>query len=174
MNAGADLEASPGGRRTWIVVRVWAIAAIAVPVMAAVMSGCSSGPSAASPFENAYASFHSKFGTESAALNRNLQQAGDGFGDPFLTSAESDARALASLYHNYGKSVTAISMPTNAKAGASRLIRVAAAGQFLMSQAADFFTKPDLQQLLNTEWPLVTSQLTKAETTVRKALGITP
>jgi hypothetical protein len=162
-----------GRLRTWIVVPAWAIAVIAVAVMAAIVSGCSSGPSAASPFENAYASFQSRFGTESAALNRNLGRAGDGIGDPFLTAAESDARALAGLYHNYGKSVAAISMPANAKADASRLIRASAAGQFLMTQSADFFTKPDLQRLLDTEWPLVTAQLTKAETGIRKALGIT-
>jgi hypothetical protein len=174
VNSDAGLAVRPEGRWIFIVVPAWAMAAIATAVMAVAVSGCSSGPSAASPFENAYASFHSRFGAESAALNGNLRRTGDGFGDPFLTAAESDARALAGLYHNYGISVAAISMPANAKAGASRLIRVAAAGQFLMGQSAGFFTKAAMQELLDTEWPLVTSQLTKAETTVRKALGITP
>jgi hypothetical protein len=170
----AELAPHPGSRRrrTWIAGSAAAAVVILAVVLAVSLSG-SSGSGATSQFEKAYAAFHSRFGTESAALNGQLRQAGDGFGDPFLAAAESDARDLAVLYHNYGRSVAAISMPANAKAGASRLIRDAAAGQFLMSQSADFFIKPDLQQLLNTEWPLVTTQLTKAETTVRKALGIT-
>jgi hypothetical protein len=170
----AGLAAPSGSRRRRIWIMASAAAAVVLAVVLAVTLSGSSGPSAAaSQFERAYTSFHSRFGTESAALNGHLRQAGDGFGDPNLAAAESDATILGQLYHNYAKSVEAISMPAAAKAGAERLIQVAAAGQFLMSQSAGFFTKPDLQELLNTEWPKVTSQLTKAETRVRKALGLT-
>lgn len=168
--------AAPSGakrRRIWILASAAAAAVILAVVLAVTLSGTSGPSAAASQFDRAYTTFHSRFGTESAALNGHLRQAGDGFGDPNLAAAESDATALAQLYHNYAKSVEAISMPASAKAGAARLIQVAAAGQFLMSQSAGFFTKPDLQDLLNTEWPKVTSQLTKAETRVRTALGLT-
>jgi len=60
-----------------------------------------------------------------------------------------------------------------AKAGTARLIRVAAAGQFLMSQAADSFSASGMQELLDPLWQEVTSELAKAESTVRTALGLT-
>jgi hypothetical protein len=170
----AELTARSGsqGRRIWIAGSAAALVLILAAVLAVVLSG-SSAPSAASQFVKAYTSFHSQFARESATLNGHLQQAGDNLGDPAFFAATSDAKTLASLYHRYAASVAAISMPAAAKPGAARLIRVANAGQFLLSQAGDFFTKSGMQAILNEEWPFVTSELTKAENRVRKALGLT-
>jgi len=148
-----------------------AVAVIAGTVIAVIVSAGST-LAAAGQFNQAYASFHSRFATEPAALNSHLKQAGNGFGDPSFTVATSDAKDLASLYHTYAKSVAAISMPASAKPGAARLVQVANAGQFLMSQAGDFFTKSGMQAMLDADWPLVTRELTKAESRVRQALGI--
>jgi hypothetical protein len=64
-------------------------------------------------------------------------------------------------------------MPSSAQAGTARLIRVAAAGQFRLGRAAGSFSKSGMPELLDPLWQEVTSELTKAESTVRSALGLT-
>jgi len=146
----AELPARPGRRRTWIIAAVAAGAVIATAVIAIVASA-TGGPSAAGPFGQAYASFHAQFAPRSAALDNHLRQAGNGtlvsLSDPSFIAAANDAKTLANLYHNYAENVEAISMPTPAKAGKAQLIRDAAAGQFLMNQAADSFTKSGMQAI---------------------------
>jgi len=145
-----ELPARPNRRRTWIIAAVAAGAVIATAVIAIVAS-VTSGPSAAGPFAKAHAPFHAQFAARSAALNNHLQQAGNGtlvsLSDPSFIAATNDAKTVANLYHNYAESVEAISMPAAAKAGKAQLIRDAAAGQFLMNQAADSFTKSGTQAI---------------------------
>ena len=172
----AELRARQRSRRTWIIASIAVVAVMLAAVIAIIVSA-TGGPSAAGQFDKAYSSFHAQFGKQSAALNAHLQQAGNGelisLSDPNFIAATNDAKALANLYHNYAKSVEAIPMPSSAKAGTARPIRVAAAGQFLMSQAADSVTKSGMQELLDPLRQQVTTELTKAENTVRKALGLT-
>ena len=146
----AELQARPDRRRTWIIAAVAAGAVIAAAVMA-IIASAAGGPGAAGPFAKAYASFHTQFTPRSAALDNHLRQAGNGtlvsLSDPSFIAAANDAKTLANLYHNYAKSVEAISMPASAKAGKAQLILTAAAGQFLMSQAAGSFTESGMQAI---------------------------
>jgi hypothetical protein len=159
--------------RWWIAAGVAGLLALTAAIIV-VVTGGSGQSSAVGQFDKAYQAFHTRFATQSAALTDDLGRAqGHRIGDPAFAAATTDAKALATSYQQYASSIAAITMPTAAKAGAARLIQVANTGQFLMNQAADFFTASGMQSVLDTNWPQVKDELTKAEDTVRTALGLT-
>lgn len=155
--------------RWWITAAVIVLAAAGTGIGLAVSGGSSGPPSAASKFDQVYHTYHARIATQSAALSSALGQA-QGFD---ITAANTDAAALESTYQQYANAVKAITMPQAAVAPAGRLVQVADAGEFLMNQAAGFFTASAMQSLLNEDWPQVKDDLTQAESALLAALGLT-
>jgi hypothetical protein len=155
--------------RWWITAAVIVLAAAGTGIGLAVSGGSSGPPSAASKFDQVYHTYHARIATQSAALSSALGQA-QGFD---ITAANTDAAGLESTYQQYANAVKAITMPQAAAAPAGRLVQVADAGEFLMNQAAGFFTASAMQSLLNDDWPQVKDDLTQAESALLAALGLT-
>jgi hypothetical protein len=148
---------------------------VAAGIAIVVLTGTGSPPpsSAAGQFDAAYKAFHSEFDTHSSALTAHLLQAGDAVEDPGFMVAVGDAKALANDYQTYAAAVKAIGMPSSAAAGQIRIEQIAGAGDFLMTQAAAFFSKAGMQAALDADWPQVKTELAQAEATTRSALGLT-
>jgi hypothetical protein len=172
----------PPARRGWAGRRRWLVAAAIVVVVAVAgtitgitVSGGSSSSgqaSAASKYQQAYRTFHATFTAQSATLSADMAKArGSGLADPAFLAASQDAKALSATYQQYASSVAAIAVPASAKRAAARVVQVARAGSFLMDQAGDFFTPDGMQAALNADWPLVKTELTKAEKALSAALG---
>jgi hypothetical protein len=163
-------------RRTWRLAGVLVLMLIVAAGVTIVLLSGKGAAGALSPaaqqFDAAYKTFHTEYDTHATALTAHMSQAGDALADPKLFIAAQDARSLANDYETYASAVKAIAMPSSATASQARIVQVADAGDFLMTQASGFFGKAGMQALLNEDWPQVRTELAKAEATTRSALGL--
>ena len=154
-------------RRTWRLAGVLVVVLIvAAGITIALLrdKGSSGGLSpAARQFAAAYAAFHGQYDSRANQLTMHLDQARDSPGDPKFMMAAGDAKALAGAYQTYSAAVKAITMPSTATAGQTRVVQAASAGDFLMTQAAAFFSKAGMKAALDADWPQVKTELAQAE-----------
>ena len=161
----------------WVVIAVVVVAGAVATVLATTTGGSGGGESpAATQFDTAYQAFHKSYALDSAALTSDLSHASAigelTFGGTWFSAATRDAKALAAAYQQYATAVGKITVPLNARNGAAEILNVAKAGNFLMTQASDFFTPSGMHSVLDAQWPRLQTDMAGAEDDVRQILGL--